>query len=258
MNKTTRRSRAGFTLIELLTVIAIIGILAAILFPAIGAAKKAAQKANDLSNLKSIGQSSFLFAQDNKDQFPAKKISVAAANFGQNDTTAADATVKVVAQALAKTGLESAISWISKADSTTTLDTQNSAASAILNDTKDGARTSFSAANLAFGYVVGLNSSSYSPSTPLAFTRGIVTSTDGKWVATTSPYGAEGGYILFVGGNVSYFKSLGLAVTSGELTSSNGALTNSIIQTVKAAKTSVSFVQEDNTGASAGAAPTGL
>ena len=40
-----RRRRAAFTLIELLTVLAIIGILAAILFPTIGAARRSAERA---------------------------------------------------------------------------------------------------------------------------------------------------------------------------------------------------------------------
>lgn len=38
------RSRVGFTLIELLTVIAIVGVLAALIFPSVGAANRAAKK----------------------------------------------------------------------------------------------------------------------------------------------------------------------------------------------------------------------
>jgi competence protein ComGC len=66
-----RKSRtagiAAFTLIELLTVI---GVLTAILIPAIGATQQSAQKAKCASNLRQIGQAISLFAMNNNGYFP--------------------------------------------------------------------------------------------------------------------------------------------------------------------------------------------
>jgi len=63
--------RRGFTLIELLVVIAIIAILAAILFPVFARARENARKATCLSNLKQIGMSLLMYAQDHDEALPA-------------------------------------------------------------------------------------------------------------------------------------------------------------------------------------------
>ena len=63
--------RRAFTLIERLVVIAIIAILAAILFPVFAQAKTAAKKTNDLSQLKQHGLSTMMYIGDYDDKFPA-------------------------------------------------------------------------------------------------------------------------------------------------------------------------------------------
>ena len=64
------RRRAAFTLIELLTVIAIIGILAAIIIPTVGKVRQSAKSAQCLSNLRQMGMGFNLFASDNKGRLP--------------------------------------------------------------------------------------------------------------------------------------------------------------------------------------------
>jgi general secretion pathway protein G len=71
--KNRRRPSAAFTLTELLTVIAIIGILAAIIIPVAGKARKTARDARCKASLRALGAATQLFVNDNRDRLPVAK-----------------------------------------------------------------------------------------------------------------------------------------------------------------------------------------
>src|SRR5213593_4773688 len=63
--------RAGFTLIELLVVVAIIAILAAILFPVFAQARDKARQTSCTSNMKQLGTAMMMYVQDYDESYPA-------------------------------------------------------------------------------------------------------------------------------------------------------------------------------------------
>ena len=67
----TKPSQFGFTLIELLTVIAIIGILMAIIIPVVGRVRDSAKSTQDMSNVRQLALAQLTYAGENKGRMAA-------------------------------------------------------------------------------------------------------------------------------------------------------------------------------------------
>lgn len=209
MTFTSRRALSAFTLIELLTVIAIIGILAAIVIPTVGSVREKAQRAVDANNLREIAKAAIIYAADNNDRLPDPD---AAGNLN------AFARVFLWPGILARTGaLSDPTLYFSKVDAQFSGVAPTSILSPGNRNTLDASFTD--GRELTFEFFGGLKMSDPA-TTPVAFTRGL--RTDGTWDVQNSVYGDTGGYVVYLGGNVEFYPDTAtgkfINVTTGQRT----------------------------------------
>ena len=216
------RHRKGFTLIELLTVIAIIGILAAVLFPGVQGVMRSAKKNSALNKVRSIAQGYMNWAGG------TKNIATGAWSSGKTQSTSISGYAAILADGAS---LDSGDLWFVDADpaaDTITLMPKNVI-------TKTGTVVTI---NATFTTAITQGKSAwdvYTPTsrslvgsvtTPLAWARGL--KTDGTWPAAgtgnaDSVWGAEGGHIAYGDGHVSWVSDTSITGTGYFVKTTDGS-----------------------------------
>ncbi len=178
-----------------LVVFAVLGLIAAIVIPTAASRRTPDPRSFDFSNLRLIGQAARIYASDHQDQLPQTE------------------DIHAFAVALAQeSGLNDAWSWITSAD----YDLQGRPPiSTVLTPDRATTEPAFSAIRPSFAAAVRGLHAKLPATTPIAWTRGL--RPDGTW-AKDSPYGGEGGHVVFLGGNVQWFKKAKLIGRDGKPT----------------------------------------
>lgn len=163
------------------------------------------------SNLRQIGQASLIYAQSHQDRLPE-----ATDIWDYARLLATDA------------GLDDARLWQAPIDPANK--ETGSERSLVLLPAKSGKPSQlnpdFRKIKPSVAVAIGRLRADSPSTTPIAWTRGL--QPDGTW-APHSPYGTAGGHIVFIGGNVAFYKNLKGENGLGELINRDGAPTFNIL-----------------------------
>jgi type II secretory pathway pseudopilin PulG len=202
----------------LLTVIAIIGILAAIVIPTVSTVREKAQRAVDANNLREIVKAAMIYAGDNNDRLPdpatipASVLTAASQPFLWPGILARHGVLTDPTLYYAKNDpLFSGVYPIAiiSPDSRTTLD--------------PGFTTDRS---LSIEFIGGLRLGDPA-STPVLFTRGL--RPDGTWDPDTGVYKDAGGYVAYLNGSVQFHPN----TATGKFTSNRSSRqTDNILEAI--------------------------
>lgn len=203
--KIKNQSRAAFTLIELLTVIAIIGILAAILIPAVGAVRKKASQAKSSSNLRQIALAYNNFSTSGG---RTRVIGDGAYDPASNPTQA-DSPEDWAAVLAQGAGLTDGQLYFIDSDPAIGGATLPKAIgfkddSGLFAVTE--AWSTLDSELIGYEMVVGMSANAQGSITPLIWTKGL--QNDGTWDTTINPWGSDGGHIAFMDGHVEFFDNV--------------------------------------------------
>ena len=196
---------SAFTLIELLTVIAIIGILAGILIPAVGAVRQKASQAKSSSNMRQIA-----LAYNNFSTSGGRTRVIGDGTYSTSTpTVAADMNDWALVLAQGAGLVDAAIYLIDGDPAHASVPELPKLVGSRQSDGSFEPNADWNSSDeeiIGYAGVVGMSANANGSTTPLIWTKGLQAS--GFWDPAVNPWRANGGHIAFMDGHIEFHENV--------------------------------------------------